>query len=196
MYAQMSTHTSLLARLTDRGDAAAWREFAERYGELIRGFARRRGLQSADCDDVVQEVLLSLSKALPGFRYDASKGKFRSFLKTVALNAIIDRHRRRKGQTGVSDIENTTWLTSQDPEAEQAWEMEWRQYHLRQALRVVAVEFSETDYNAFRHYALEHRDARQTAAVMGLSVDQVYQAKSRITKRLTALIDLQMREEG
>jgi RNA polymerase sigma-70 factor (ECF subfamily) len=196
MYAQMSTHTSLLARLTDRSDAAAWREFTERYGELIRGFARRRGLQPADCDDVVQEVLLSLSKALPGFRYDPGKGKFRSFLKTVALNAIIDKHRRKKGEAGINHIESTTLLTSQDLEAEQAWETEWRQYHLRQALRVVAVEFSEADYNAFRHYALEQRDARQTAAAMGLSVDQVYQAKSRITRRLTALIDLQMREEG
>lgn len=42
---------------------------------LLAGFARRRGLQGADCDDLVQDVLMALVKAMPGFRYDPHKGR-------------------------------------------------------------------------------------------------------------------------
>jgi DNA-directed RNA polymerase specialized sigma24 family protein len=61
---------------------------------------------------------------------------------------------------------------------------------------VIEVEFNDADRRAFQYYALEQRGARQTASELGVSLDQVYQAKSRIVKRLSALIDLQRREEG
>ena len=94
-----STHTSLLARLSDGVDPSAWKEFHDRYSDLILGFAHRYGLQSADRDDVAQEVLLSLSKAMEGFTYDPAKGKFRSYLKTVTLRTIfrILRQKQRQG---------------------------------------------------------------------------------------------------
>ncbi len=196
MDARLSTHTSLLARLANRDDAEAWQAFSDRYRGLICGFARRRGLQPADCDDVFQEVMLSLSEALPRFRYDPRRGRFRSFLKTVTLNAIIDRQRGRAGESKLRGIDRTSWIPGGPPDVEQAWEAEWRQYHVRRALQVVAAEFNDNDYRAFRHYVLQQQDARRTAEAIGVSVAQVYQAKSRITRRLTALIELQMQEEG
>ena len=78
VYTQTATHTTLLARLSQGSDGAAWAEFHERYGELIRRFARSRSMQSSDCDDILQEVLLSLSKTMPTFQYDPTRGKFRS----------------------------------------------------------------------------------------------------------------------
>ncbi len=73
-----TTHATLLARLADDCDPKAWSEFVDRYGKLIRGFASRYGLQDADCDEVVSEVLAALSRSLPGFRYDPAKGLFRA----------------------------------------------------------------------------------------------------------------------
>ena len=73
-----STHISLLTRLGRPDDppeyAAAWAEFHKRYGDLIRRFAMRRGLQSADCDDVLQETLMAIGRAMPDFRYDPKRG--------------------------------------------------------------------------------------------------------------------------
>ena len=77
-----------------------------------------------------------------------------------------------------------------------AWEDEWREYHLRQAMRTVEVEFNAADRAAFDAYVLEGRDAREVAASLDLSVDQVYQAKSRILKRLSVLVEQQVSEEG
>ena len=196
MFAETTTHASLLARLVEGADHAAWREFDERYGDLIRGFARRRGLQAADCEDVAQEVLLSLSKAMPGFRYDPTKGKFRSYLKTVVLRVILKKSCQKPGEVALEHIEEATRLAERDAAVEEVWETEWRQNHLRQAMRVIEAEFSEADRRAFQRYAVEGHDARETAASLAMSVDRVYQAKSRITKRLTQIIELQVQDEG
>ena len=196
MQGQTTTHASLLIRLRDGADSGAWREFDERYGELIRGFARRRDLQPADCDDAAQEVMLSLSKVMPGFLYDPSKGKFRSYLKTATLRAIFRKSEQKHGEVALGSIEEATRIAEADVAVEEAWELEWQRYHLRQAMRTLETEFSETDRKAFRHYATDGHDARETAAELNISVDHVYHVKSRILKRLEKVIERQVWEEG
>jgi RNA polymerase sigma-70 factor (ECF subfamily) len=191
-----STHATLLQRVSEGKDPSAWQEFHDRYADLIRGFARRRNLQPADCEDILQEVLMSLSKAMPTFQYDPARGKFRSFLKTLTLHAIFKRQAQRKGELDLDHIAEATRAASGDQEIESAWETEWRQYHVRQAMRVITVEFNSADRQAFQRYAVEGREVKAVAEELSLSVDQVYQAKSRIMKRLTELIEQQVRDEG
>ena len=57
------TRASLIARLGDPEDRAAWQEFVELYGGLVYGFARKRGLQDADAADLTQEVFLAVARA-------------------------------------------------------------------------------------------------------------------------------------
>jgi len=194
--AGVTTHTTLLARLADRDDQTAWREFAERYGELIRGVARRHNLQAADCEDVLQEVLIGLSRLMPGFRYDPARGRFRTFLRTLVLRAIYRRFRQKGDQPPQSYDEAGADAVVEDPSLEQAWEQEWQQYHVRRAMQVIVAEFGPADRAAFDAYVVEGGDARQTADALGLSVDSVYQAKSRILRRLTQLVEEQVQEEG
>lgn len=196
MSADVTTHASLLIRLTDESDAAAWREFHQRYADLLRGFARRRGLQPADCDDVVQDVLLSLSKAMPGFAYDAAKGKFRSYLKTVTLRAIFRRSGQNQRHGRLEHIEEATRAASLDEDVEQHWEGEWREHHLRAAMRTISAEFNDQDRQAFQWYAIEGRPVSEVSTLLSMSADAVYQAKSRILKRLAKVIETQVDEEG
>lgn len=65
MLAQTMTHATLLERVSQSKDPLAWHDFCARYESLIRGFARRQGLQGADCDEVMQDVLMALTHALP-----------------------------------------------------------------------------------------------------------------------------------
>lgn len=191
-----STHATLLARLTDGQDAVAWREFCFRYGDLIRAFARARGLQPADCDDIVQDVLTSLSKSMQGFEYDKSKGLFRSYLKTVTLHAIFARTRQKKGEVALEEVKTAAEAAAADQDVDSQWDSQWRQYHLRQAMITIRAEFNEADCTAFEQYAVNGQSAQQVAADLSLSVDQVYQAKSRILRRLSALIAAQVEDEG
>lgn len=194
MFAGTQTHATLLARLSEGADPGAWHEFCARYGELIRNVALRRGVQAADADDILQDVLLALTKAMPGFVYDPAKGKFRAYLKTVVLHAIY-RKSRQNGPDALLSEEAASSLAAKDGD-EAAWEAEWRQYHLRLAMRSVELEFNENDLAAFDRYAVGGEEARAVAESLGLSIDQVYQAKSRITRRLAELIERQVADEG
>lgn len=88
-----TTSLTLLARLKNSADSAAWEEFVRRYGPRIYGWARRRGLQDADADDVTQDVLVKLAKAIHSFQPE--KGKFRAWLATVTRNDGEDHREAR-----------------------------------------------------------------------------------------------------
>jgi len=193
VFPQPTTHTTLLARLSEGSDPSAWREFCDRYGELIGRFARQQNLQPTDCDDVLQDVLMALTRSMPKFQYDPTKGRFRSYLKTIVAHAISRKICQKHSDLPLDKIGDGAVSSS---DAEQAWEAEWRQYHLRRAMCTIEAELSPNDRAAFARYALRGEDARKTAESLGLSIDQVYQAKSRILKRLTQIIDQQIREEG
>jgi RNA polymerase sigma-70 factor (ECF subfamily) len=196
MISHSTTHASLLARLSGGADRGAWAEFFDRYADLIRGFARQLNLQPAECDDILQDVLLALTKSMPDFVYDPAKGKFRSYLKTVVLHAIYRRSCQKVGPISLENLEALTDAATIDETVEAGWEAEWRQYHLRLAMKTIASEFNESDRQAFESYALAAADARDTAESLGMSVDQVYQAKSRILRRLAELIEQQVQDEG
>ncbi len=187
-----TTHATLLQRLRSGNDQVAWRDFADRYGLLIRNVARRHGLQDADCDEIVQDVLISLARAMPAFRYDPARGRFRGYLKTVVVHSVFQRLRQKRSEASIETIAGT----ADDAGAEQVWDDEWRQYHLRLAMHTIRHEFNDSDCAAFDRYAVRGEDAKATADMLGMTLDQVYQAKSRILKRLTDIVAQQVSDEG
>jgi RNA polymerase sigma-70 factor (ECF subfamily) len=191
-----TTHATLLQRLSRGPDADAWDEFCDRYGELIRSFAHRQGVQPADCDDVMQDVLVALTKSMPGFQYDPARGKFRSYLKTVVLHAVYRKSCQKRGEVALDDLTAAIIPAADNRCIDEHWETEWRQHHLRLAMRTINSEFNRADQAAFQAYGVEGRSAAETAEQLGLTIDQVYQAKSRILRRLTELIEQQTAEEG
>ena len=82
------TQPSLLSRVRDGSDQAAWREFEAKYHELLLRYCRARGLQRSDAEDVRQIVMMNLAKFLRNFDYSPEKGGFRSYLGRVVRNSI------------------------------------------------------------------------------------------------------------
>ena len=56
-------------------------------------------------------------------------------------------------------------------------------------------QVAEENVQAFTAYVINGVPAQQVADSLGLSIEQVYQAKSRILKRMSATIERQRREE-
>lgn len=139
---------------------------------------------------------MALTKSMPGFSYDPSKGKFRSYLKTIVLHVIYRKSCQNQGAVALGNLEALTAAGAADQTIEIQWEAEWRQYHLRMAMKIIATEFNKTDLAAFERYVLAGEEARLVADAIGLTIDQVYQAKSRILRRLGELIEQQVQDEG
>ncbi len=83
-----TTRASLLLRLCDSEDHEAWVEFVTLYEPIIYRLMRQNGLQDADARDVMQELLLTVSRSID--RWEPREGgSFRGWLRRVARNLVI-----------------------------------------------------------------------------------------------------------
>src|SRR6202163_743711 len=111
-----ATRASLLVRLRDCQDHAAWGEFVRLYAPVVYRFARRRGLQDADAADLMQEVLRSVSASVGAF--DPRLGLFRSWLFTLAHRRLYDFIQRsgRPDADAQATMQVLNTLTARDEE--------------------------------------------------------------------------------
>lgn len=192
-----STQPSLLLRIRDPQDQAAWREFDRRYGDLVTNYARRRGLQFSDAEDIRQIVLLNLSRALRSFEYSRERGRFRSYLFRIVQNAIsqwLSRPNR-------SDLALDSFVVSATPSPaegseriDEVWEQEWMNHHLRLAMETVRSTFDPKSVAVFDRL-LSGQSVEQAAEEFALTAQAVHKIKQRIRDRLRELIAAQIRDE-
>jgi DNA-directed RNA polymerase specialized sigma24 family protein len=64
------TSLSLLERLRQSPENEGWNRLADLYTPLIRAWLRRYDVPDSDANDLVQEVLLAVSKGLAKFEFD------------------------------------------------------------------------------------------------------------------------------
>src|SRR5690348_7554709 len=95
------TRQSLLSRLKDWNDQGSWKLFFDTYWRLIYNSAIKAGLSDAEAQDVVQETVVSVMKSMPGFKYHAENGSFKSWLLRLTSWRIGDQFRKR--QKGIDD---------------------------------------------------------------------------------------------
>jgi RNA polymerase sigma factor (sigma-70 family) len=184
------THSSLILRVRDPGDAEGWREFVALYEPLLLAYVRGRGLASDDARDVVQEVFAKLLRVLPQFDLDQSRGRFRSWLWQVACHAVADwsrRHQRRAraegkwGQTRESMIEGG----KRDQEAE--WLRLHRRRVLQCALEKVRSRALPKRWACFEQHLLLVRPSAEVAAELGITANAVDVNTSRLLAQVRSL---------
>src|SRR5262245_1683818 len=122
------TPANLLERLRQPNAAEAWERLVLLYTPLIYAQARQAGLQEPDAADLVQDVFVTLVQALPGFIYDSRKS-FRNWLRTITLNKLRERRRKRGHLSIPGDAAH--WLAAE--EMERFWEAEYRQQLVNRA---------------------------------------------------------------
>jgi len=182
-----TTSSSLLERLRQPGEAEAWQRFVRLYTPLLYYWARGVGLPTHDASDLVQEVLVVLVQKLPEFEYDSAQS-FRGWLRTITLNKWRQRCRgfnSRPDQGGDSGLSS---VADADPAVGFA-EADYREQLVRQALEIMKAEFEPTTWKACWEVVVSGRPAVEVAAELGVSVDVVYGAKSRVLRRLREEMD-------
>jgi RNA polymerase sigma-70 factor, ECF subfamily len=177
-----TTSETLLERLRQPNQPAAWERFVGLYTPLLLYWARRSGLQLQDAAEFVQEVLVLLVEKLPEFQYDRQKS-FRSWLRTLAQNRWRDRQRRRQPAARGGAERQVPDLTIADG-LEDVWEQEHRQYLTRRALELMQSDFQPTSWKACWEHVVNGRSAAEVGAELGISENAVYIASCRVVRHL------------
>lgn len=180
-----STSSSLLVQLRDAGDVAAWRTFVDLYTPLVYGYVRRRGLQDADAQDVVQQVFTQVSQAIRSFDYDPARGRFRNWL-GVLTGRAIGRHVRiaaRPGQGPGLGADEAS-LNALEGEVAPDWIDEFNAQVCRMALERILPEFDPLVWQAFEMTWISEQDPQEVADAVQRPVGWVYKAKFKVLQRL------------
>ncbi len=173
------TSITLLERLRQPNAQEAWRRFVDLYSPLLYYWARRAGLGPTEAADLVQDVLVVLVQKLPTFRYDPRKS-FRAWLRTVTLNRWHQNGRRPALPTGDEGLSGVAVTSSIDLFEE----TEYRRHLVHRALEVMQSDFKPSTWKACWEVVVAGRPAAEVARELGLSVDAVYMARSRVLRRL------------
>jgi RNA polymerase sigma-70 factor (ECF subfamily) len=182
-----STSATLLERLRQPAPHAAWDRFVKLYTPLLLAWARRLGLQEADADDLVQDVVATLLRKLPEFRYDRHRS-FRAWLRTVTVNKWRQTQRRRAASPRMAGNVDLAEVADKGL-ADTFWETEYRQHLVSRALQLMQADFEPTTWKACWEFVVSDKPAAQVAAELGTTVAVVYSAKSRVLHRLRQELD-------
>ena len=186
----METSTSLLDQLRQSPDQDSWRRLTDLYRPLILSWLQRDPFLANDAEDLVQEILMVVHGELPGFERQRT-GSFRKWLRAI-MNHQVQGHRRKRRSLpqalGVEPDEGPfAQLVDDRSELAQRWDQEHDEYVVGCLLKVIADEFIDLHVRAFRRHVLDGASAAETAKGLGVSVDVVWKAKSRILARLREL---------
>jgi RNA polymerase sigma factor (sigma-70 family) len=188
MSASPDTRASLLIRLKDRADDEAWTEFTEIYRPVIYRLACRKGLQHADADDLVQQVLVAVARVIDRWEIDPQRARFRTWLSRVATNAVINALTRGSPDRGSGDSGLNDFLDARpdaaDGPASELVRVEHRREVFRWAARQIQPEFHPATWDAFWLTAVDGREIEEVARQLNRSRGSVYAARSRVMRRL------------
>lgn len=190
----LPTRRSLLGRLKNWQDDRSWQEFFDTYWRLIYQVAVKSGLAPGEAEEVVQETILSVAKAMQGFRYDPKRGSFKGWLLQLTGWRITNQFKKR-GNRAAADAEREPTPADAEiapaggnlaapPELERLWEAEWEQNLLRAALDRVRAQVNPKHLQIFDLHVLKQKPVKEVREFLGVSSAEVYLAKHRVGKLL------------
>ena len=183
-----STRSSVLKAVADTENEAAWNRFFDLYAGFVYSIARSKGLKPEDADDIVQIVFCDLARTMPTFSYDREKGRFRSYLAGLVSWRVMDRLRsgKRDAELKADFLEE---VKSEKADGDDAFaEREWQSAAMEEALRRMKPDVRPEHYAAFIASAVEGQDTETVMRLYGLSRDNLYQIRTRLTEKLREMM--------
>jgi len=174
------------------GDTAAFGELIDRHQRSVYGVVSRMVSSRDDADDLVQDVFVSVYKAIGSFRGDA---KFSTWLHTITVNTTLKRLAKMKRQSTISIDDPATGLAAivradDDPPPAEVLEQSERGEAVRRAIdalpdkqRIVVV----------MHYFEQH-SCEEIAQMLKCSVGTVWSRLHYACKKLRG--ELHWLEQG
>jgi len=182
------TSTTLLKDISDSSNAR-WPEFVSRYRQMMVSYLKTH-FPAVDADDIVQETLIALAKALPRYRYDPDEtGRFRNYLTGILRNrALKSCERADRDRAFMSNLRDGAVLLPETPTEKGV--AAWRESLLEIATRQLFADEQIPDKSKqmFQRLTVDGASAEEVAAAYGTSRNNVDKTKSRMMARLREIV--------
>ncbi len=163
-------------------DERAWERFYRFYAPLIRLHGKDCGLKKENLEDLIQNVMLTLSVQMPGFVYDPSKGRFRDYLRRVIRARACDMLRKIYRQ------ERIPYEETGETDTEDRFENEWREYIVKRSLEQLKKQVALHHYQIFYLLDMGHYTVKELAGLYHLPPVSVYTIRSRVEMKLRQIV--------
>jgi len=196
------TRYTLIERALDISEQEAWSELIKIYEPLIYNVLRSYNMQHHDVQNLVQDVLIKLTKSLG--QYDSSKGKFRNWLSLIVKREALALIRKRKGikeRLNLPNSENEMEALEQSlsgQDHEEVFSREWQKYLLNMAWERVSEDFSENAQRCFELSAegLSLAEISQKTGLAPNSVKTFKASMKRALRKEVAHLEAQLDRDG
>ena len=172
-------------------DEAKWRHFDEMYRPVVAAFiVQRYPTVAYEAEDIAQETMIRLAAAIRERRYEAARGKFRTFLGAIANNLVVDILRRSTRYENLPlDVVDWVSASSSDDPAFALLDRQWKEAVYRSARRHVLHHIPLPPFYADVWRALEKGEASTAiAARLGVTPAFVRQVKHRVSDLISAAV--------
>jgi RNA polymerase sigma-70 factor (ECF subfamily) len=149
-------------------------------------------VQHADAEDLAQQVLVSVAGAIERWKPDPQRARFRTWLRRVADNAILNALTRGVADrgSGNSDVRD---LLNEHPDRNgpdsALLRLEFRRELLNWAATQIREEFQAATWSAFWMTTVEGVAVDEAARKLEKTLGSVYAARSRVMRRLKEKIN-------
>lgn len=182
------TRLSLLEELQSDTSDDAWVRFSGIYDGLIRVWLNQAGLQSADADDVRQDVMQFVFSRIRRFEHNGRRGAFRCWLRRIVGNRVSrlweKKSSRERVEAGLDLQQLAGQLTDDNSRLSITWDNRHDDYVLDKLLESLSDRFSQQSLVVFRRVGVAGEDARRVATELGMSLGAVRVAQHRVLKAL------------
>jgi RNA polymerase sigma-70 factor (ECF subfamily) len=187
----LATSESMLAGVR-AGEASGWWRLAGAYSSLIYDWSKRAGLQDADAQDVLQEVLLSVYRKVGDFQHKVRVKSFRGWLWMITRRKIYDVYHAKANIYSLSSSAAALLQMDCPVCVEEAGDNRSQNAKLEflgflEELEAVRQEFNPRLWQAFWRTAVEEGPASDVGAELGMTANAVRVAKHRVLQRIRSV---------
>ena len=188
------TSTTLLKQIAGAAEHPRWGEFVAKYRPMLEAHARER-FPGLEADDLIQETLLGVMKALPEYvAREDRQGAFHNFLTGVLRHKAVDALRKAGRRAEAEALAGAESAADGAEQEEEAW---------RKTIYAVALEqlmgnprLGARSKQVFLRVALRGEKPQAVAESLGVERGVVDLTKRRMTLRLREIIESLKNADG
>ena len=194
-----TTRKTMLKKLQDCDDIS-WSNFYHLYWPFVFAIGSRLGMMEEDCKDLMQEIMITLFNGKEILRYDASKGKFRTYFGQIVCHKALKMLRELERSSSflvpapdsadgfLSHSMNLTEVRDENHSFQKIFDEEYNNYLLTLALNELRNRVAPETYDIFEMVVLQERPSKEVARHLGVSRAVIDTYCSRCRKSLQKII--------